>query len=93
MSWYYICTLCNYFVWSSCNCVHSYNLSTILFLLQSGQTPLHIAVKRGHSRIVEALIFSGAKLDIRDEVSTYNNVMYCVINMVIIMNCLLTIRV
>ena len=33
----------------------------------------------GHLQVVELLLSKGAEVDSRDEVSTYNNVMYCVI--------------
>ena len=33
----------------------------------------------GHLQVVELLLSKGAEVDSRDKVSTYNNVMYCVI--------------
>ena len=42
-------------------------------------TALHRAAEGGHLHIVEYLLSKGAKGDSRDNVSTYNNVMYCVI--------------
>ena len=48
------------------------SINLLYFTLQSGQTPLHIAVTHGHSTIIEALILSGAKVDIRDKVSIYH---------------------
>ena len=42
-------------------------------------TALHRAAGGGHLQVVEYLLSKGAKVDSRDNVSTYNNVMYCVI--------------
>ena len=42
-------------------------------------TPLYKASEGGHLQIVEFLLSKGAEVDSRDYVSTYNNVMYCVI--------------
>ena len=33
----------------------------------------------GHLQVVELLLSKGAEVDCRNKVSTYNNVMYCVI--------------
>ena len=40
---------------------------------------LHRAAEGGHIQIVEYLLSKGVEVDSRDRVSTYNNVMYCVI--------------
>ena len=42
-------------------------------------TALHRAAGGGHLQIVEYLLSKAAKWDSRDDVSTYNNVMYCAI--------------
>ena len=42
-------------------------------------TPLYKASEGGHLKIVELLLSKGAELDSRDKVSTFNNVMCCVI--------------
>ena len=42
-------------------------------------TALHRAAKGGHLQIVKYLLFEGAEVDSRDDVSTDNNVMYCII--------------
>ena len=42
-------------------------------------TPLYKASEGGHLQVVELLLAKGAEVDIRHKVSTYNNVMYCVI--------------
>ena len=42
-------------------------------------TPLYKASEGGHLQVVELLLSKGAEVDSRDRVSTYNNVMYCVI--------------
>ena len=40
---------------------------------------MYKASEGGHLQVVELLLSKGAEVDSRDEVSTYNNVMYCVI--------------
>ena len=40
---------------------------------------MYKASEGGHLQVVELLLSKGAKVDSRDDVSTYNNVMYCVI--------------
>ena len=40
---------------------------------------MYKASENGHIQIVELLLSKGAEVDSKDEVSTYNNVMYCVI--------------
>ena len=40
---------------------------------------MYKASEGGHLQIVELLLLKGAEVDSRDNVSTYNNVMYCVI--------------
>ena len=40
---------------------------------------MYKASEGGHLQIVELLLSKGAEVDSRDKVSTYNNVMYCVI--------------
>ena len=40
---------------------------------------MYKALEGGHLQVVELLLSKGVKVDSRDEVSTYNNVMYCVI--------------
>ena len=50
-----------------------------LLLLQYGETPVYKASECGHLQVVELFLSKGAEVDSRDEVSTYNNVMYCVI--------------
>ena len=40
---------------------------------------MHEASKHGHLPVVELLLSKGAKVDSTDEVSTYSNLMYCVI--------------
>ena len=40
---------------------------------------MYKASEGGHLQVVESLLSKGADVDSRDEVSTYNNVMYCVI--------------
>ena len=50
-----------------------------MLLLQDGVTALHRAAGGGHLQMVEYLLSKGAKGDSRNDVSTYNNVMYCVI--------------
>ena len=42
-------------------------------------TPLYKVSEGGHLQVVELLLSKGAGVDNRDKVSTYNNVMYCVI--------------
>ena len=42
-------------------------------------TPLYKASEGGHLQVVELLLSKGAEVDSRDDVSTYNDVMYCVI--------------
>ena len=42
-------------------------------------TPLHKAAGGDHLQVVEYLLSKGANGDSRDYVSTYNNLMYCVI--------------
>ena len=42
-------------------------------------TPLYKASDGGHLQIVELLLSKGAEVDSRNEVSSYDNVMYCVI--------------
>ena len=42
-------------------------------------TALHRAAKGGYLQVVEYLLSKGVEVDSRDNVSTYNNVMYCVI--------------
>ena len=42
-------------------------------------TPLYKASEGGHLQVAELLLSKGAEVDSRDKVSTYNNVMYCVI--------------
>ena len=42
-------------------------------------TPLYKASVGRHLQVVELLLSKGAEVDSRDKVSTYNNVMYCVI--------------
>ena len=42
-------------------------------------TPLYKASERGLLQVVELLLSKGAEVDSRDGVSTYNNLMYCVI--------------
>ena len=42
-------------------------------------TPLYKASEGGHLQVVELLLSKGAKVDSRDYVSICNNVMYCVI--------------
>ena len=37
------------------------------------------AAEKGHLQVVESLLAHKAEVDSRDGVSTYNNVMYCVI--------------
>ena len=44
-------------------------------------TPLYKASEGGHLQVVELLLSKDAEVDSRDEVSTYNNVMYCVTHM------------
>ena len=39
--------------------------------LQNGQTPLHMAVRRGNIGVVTELLERGAKVDAQDNVSTY----------------------
>ena len=41
-------------------------------MLQSGKTPLHEAARNGHTSVVDILIYSGATVDVIDNVS--NNV-------------------
>ena len=41
--------------------------------------PLYKASEGGHLLVVGLLLSKGAEVDSRDKVSTYNNVMYCVI--------------
>ena len=50
-----------------------------MLLLQGGATALHRAASGPHLQVVEYLLSKGAEVDSRDYVSTYNNVMYCVI--------------
>ena len=40
---------------------------------------MHQAASTGHLQVVNLLLLKGVEVDSRDEVSTYNNVMYCVI--------------
>ena len=40
---------------------------------------MYNASESGHLQLVELLLSKGAEVDSRDDVSTYNNVMYCVI--------------
>ena len=40
---------------------------------------MYKATEGGHLQVVELLLSKGAKVDSRDTVSTYNNVMHCVI--------------
>ena len=42
-------------------------------------TPLYKASELGHLQVVKLLLSKGAKVDSRDYVSTYNNIIYCVI--------------
>ena len=42
-------------------------------------TSLYKALEGGHLQVVALLLSKGAEVDSRDKVSTYNNVMYCVI--------------
>ena len=42
-------------------------------------TPLYNASEGGHLQVVKLILSKGAEVDSRDKVSTYNNVMYCVI--------------
>ena len=54
------------------------HLTILLFLLllyYQQKTPLHTAAENGHLKMVENWFSEGAKLDSRDNVSTYNNVM------------------
>ena len=57
-----------------------------LWLLQLGETPLHASSQSGHSEVAEALIDSGAQLDIPTRVSqrSTHDVMCIIIIMIII---------
>ena len=41
----------------------------MLYLLQNGQTPIHIACLKGHDKVVEALLDHGVQVDVPDKVS------------------------
>ena len=41
----------------------------MMFLLKDGHTPLHRACDKGHTAMVNLLIESGAKLEIKNNVS------------------------
>ena len=40
---------------------------------------MYKAASTGHLQIVKLLLLEGVEVDSRDDVSTYNNVMYCII--------------
>ena len=44
-------------------------MTLILYLIQNGQTPLHIACSKGHDKVVQALLDHGVQVDIPDKVS------------------------
>ena len=49
-----------------------YVLAELLYPLQDGNTPLHIAAKRGHTSCVERLLSTpGIDVNIKDRVSWY----------------------
>ena len=44
-------------------------MTLILYFIQIGQTPLHIACANGHDKVVQALLDHGVQVDIPDKVS------------------------
>ena len=50
-------------------------LAELLYPLQEGYTPLHLAARRGHTTCVEHLLSTpGINVNIRDEVSTCRSI-------------------
>ena len=41
----------------------------ICYFLQDGDTPIHLALRRGHVEVVEKLISSGANVNVVDQLS------------------------
>ena len=59
-----------------CNVCMMYNIDqsitdNVYVIIQKGQTALHIATSHNQLEIVEFLIIKGAKLDIKDDVSSF----------------------
>ena len=54
-----------------------YLLKLLLFQIryQHGMTALHKAAQNGHTEVVRLLLDKGAKIDIKNDVSTFSKVM------------------
>ena len=50
----------------------------LFFYQQSGKTPLHLALEKGHVEVANLLIKSGAKLNGKDKVRTQLRMTVCV---------------
>ena len=44
-------------------------MTLILYLIQNGQSPLYIACRNGHDKVVQALLDHGIEANIQDQVS------------------------
>ena len=44
-------------------------MTFILYLVQNGKIPLHIACSNGHDKVVQVLLDHGVQVDVQDRVS------------------------
>ena len=44
-------------------------MTLILYLIQYGQSPLYVACRNGHDKVVQALLDHGVQVDVQDQVS------------------------
>ena len=64
----YTCIVCHTFIFSLFGHVLSIHLAILMFIKQSGRTPLMAASFYGHVDIVRILIEAEAKVDAKDKV-------------------------
>ena len=44
-------------------------MTLILYFIQNGQSPLYVACRNGHDKVVQALLDHGVQVDVQDQVS------------------------